>query len=334
MKYSPFSPEKTFSHPQFSEISFWQSKNWKNILEKSHQAREVFYFWNPEKTFFLVEIRSVGAGFFGAFILWIKNLQISHDFEELFEELKNFLQNKNCIFVQFEPLEKSEILENFFIKNDKKLAKISKKFLMPFTRVISLADTADEILAKMPQKGRYAVRNAEKQWVEIELLDKIEEKHLDAWMSLLDETTKRDKFSHNSREYYKNFLEELEGEMIVAVGNYKEKIVAMAISVYSGQDAVYYYGASTSEPEGRKVAASYALLWRTMELAREKWQQNYDLLGVADPNDPNDPLLGVSQFKQKLGGELIELPEKFLYKISWKYEIFAILQKMKKIFKK
>lgn len=89
-------------------------------------------------------------------------------------------------------------------------------------------------------------------------------------MSLLDETTKRDKFSHNSREYYKNFLEELEGEMIVAVGNYKEKIVAMAISVYSGQDAVYYYGASTSEPEGRKVAASYALLWRTMELAREK----------------------------------------------------------------
>lgn len=122
--------------------------------------------------------------------------------------------------------------------------------------------------------------------------------------------------------------------MIVAVGNYKEKIVAMAISVYSGQDAVYYYGASTSEPEGRKVAASYALLWRTMELAREKWQQNYDLLGVADPNDPNDPLLGVSQFKQKLGGELIELPEKFLYKISWKYEIFAILQKMKKIFKK
>lgn len=90
-------------------------------------------------------------------------MQISHDFEELFEELKNFLQNKNCIFVQFEPLEKSEILENFFIKNDKKLAKISKKFLMPFTRVISLADTADEILAKMPQKGRYAVRNAEKQ---------------------------------------------------------------------------------------------------------------------------------------------------------------------------
>lgn len=55
---------------------------------------------------------------------------------------------------------------------------------------------------------------------------------------------------------------------------------------------------------------------------------------MADPNDPNDPLLGVSQFKQKLGGELIELPEKFLYKISWKYEIFAILQKMKKIFKK
>lgn len=61
--------KKILSHKNFSSLSFWQGENWKNILEKSHQAREVFYFGNPEKTFFLVEIRSVGAGFFGAFIL-------------------------------------------------------------------------------------------------------------------------------------------------------------------------------------------------------------------------------------------------------------------------
>lgn len=182
--------------------------------------------------------------------------------------MKNFLKNKNCIFIQIEPLEKSEILENFF--KNQETGKISKKFLMPFTRVISLSDTADEILTKMPQKGRYAVRNAEKQGVEVKLLSQIDDEHFDAWMLLLDETTKRDNFSHNSREYYKNFLTELSGEVIVAAGHYKGKIVAMAISVFSGGDAVYYYGASTSESEGRKVAASYLLLWRTMELAREK----------------------------------------------------------------
>ncbi len=331
MQYSifQFSEEKISSISQ--NLSFWQGISWQNILKKSHQAEEVFYFWNPDSTFFAVEIRSIGAGFFGAFILGVKNFQLSDDTEQCLLELENFLKNKNCIFIQIEPLEKSEILENFF-KNSSQ--KISKKFLMPFTRVISLADTAEEILTKMPQKGRYAVRNAEKQGVEVELLDITNESHLDAWMSLLDETTKRDNFSHNSREYYKNFLDELPGQKIVALANYKEKIVAMAISVFSGHDAVYYYGASTSEPEGRKVAASYLLLWRTMELAREKWCENYDLLGVADPNDPNDPLLGVSQFKQKLGGELVELPTKFLKPLSWKYYIFAILQKTKKFLKK
>lgn len=332
MTYSFFDSEKIISHKNFSSLSFWQGEKWKNILQKSTQAREVFYFGNPEKTFLQIEIRSVGAGFFGAFSLGVKNFQISDDFSDFFAELSKVLQEKNCIFFQIEPLETSEILENFF--KNQKTGKISKKFLMPFTRVISLSDTVDEILLKMPQKGRYAVRNAEKQGVEVKLLSKIDDEHFDAWMSLLDETTKRDNFSHNSREYYKNFLSELSGEMAVAAAHYKGKIVAMAISVFSGEDAVYYYGASTSEPEGRKVSASYLLLWRTMELAREKWCKNYDLLGVADPNDPNDPLLGVSNFKQKLGGELVELPNKFLAPLSWKYQIFAILQKMKKIFKK
>lgn len=161
MKNCIFEYEKLVSHPHISEISFWQSVSWKHILEKSTQAREVFYFGNPSSTFFQVEIRSIGAGFFGAFILGVKNFQISDDFIAVYKNLEKYLQEKNCILVQFEPLEKSEILETFFEKNVTE--KVAKKFLMPFTRVISLADTAEEILTKMPQKGRYAVRNAEKQ---------------------------------------------------------------------------------------------------------------------------------------------------------------------------
>ena len=65
MKYDVFD----FSGKNIPEFSLWQSGAWKNILAKSGQAREVFYFGNPDSTFFLVEIRSVGAGFFGAFIL-------------------------------------------------------------------------------------------------------------------------------------------------------------------------------------------------------------------------------------------------------------------------
>lgn len=227
-----------------------------------------------------------------------------------------------------EPIEKIDFFEK--IPSEK----IFKKFLTPFTRVISLEDDLEKILADMPQKGRYAIKNAEKKGVEIEIITDFSDKIIDEWMNLLEETTTRDNFSHNSRKYYKDFLQELGGNAVIVAARYKEKYIAMTISAFSGDSALYYYGASTSESEARKLASSYLTLWKSMEFAKEKGKKSYDLFGVADPNNPNDPLLGVSQFKQKLGGELIELPQKFLTPISWKYQIFAVLQRVKKFLKK
>ncbi len=113
-----------------------------------------------------------------------------------------------------------------------------------------------------------------------------------------------------------------------------EKYLAMTISVFSGDTALYYYGASTSDPEGRKLASSYLTLWESMKFSKNHRKKWYDLFGVADPNNPNDPLMGVSQFKQKLGGEIYELPKKFLFPISFKFLIYSLLLKIKKFLKK
>lgn len=112
------------------------------------------------------------------------------------------------------------------------------------------------------------------------------------------------------------------------------KYLAMTISVFSGDTALYYYGASTSDPEGRKLASSYLTLWESMKFAKNHGKKMYDLFGVADPNNPDDPLMGVSQFKQKLGGEIYELPKKFLFPISFKFSIYSLLLKIKKFLKK
>lgn len=105
----------------------------------------------------------------------------------------------------------------------------------------------------------------------------------------------------------------------------------MAMIVLFGDEAMYYYGASTSQSEYRRLASSYLLLWKTMDFAFEKGKKRYDLLGVADPNNPHDPLIGVSQFKHKLGGELCELPKKFLIPILWKYSVYAMLMRVKRM---
>jgi hypothetical protein len=51
------------------DLSFWQLPVWKNILLKSGQAKEAFYYGDIHSTFLLIEIRSIGLGFFGAFVL-------------------------------------------------------------------------------------------------------------------------------------------------------------------------------------------------------------------------------------------------------------------------
>lgn len=88
---------------------------------------------------------------------------------------------------------------------------------------------------------------------------------------------------------------------MIAAAKYEEKVIAMTISVLYSDTALYYYGASTSEKEARKLASSYLTLWESMIFAQKNGAKYYDLFGVADPENPNDPLAGVSQFKQKLG---------------------------------
>lgn len=231
MKYTKFDSFRIGS----KKVSLWQSPSWMHILQKSKQAREVFYFGNPDSTFFLVEIRSVGAGFFGAFSLGIKDFQIASDFEDCFEVFKKFLKKEEIIFWQIEPIEHMQFLKN--INSDS----VFKKFLTPFTRVISLEDDVDEILKNMQQKGRYAIKNAEKKGVEIEIITDFTDKIIDQWMELLKETTARDNFSHNSRNYYVHFLQELKNNAYIVAAKYEEKYIAMTINVCFSDVALYYY---------------------------------------------------------------------------------------------
>ena len=75
-------------------LSFWQSHIWSSILVESNQAKEVFYFGNLDSTFLLVEIRSIGFGFYGAFSLGILKNQTGEDWDIFLLELKKVLTEK------------------------------------------------------------------------------------------------------------------------------------------------------------------------------------------------------------------------------------------------
>lgn len=322
MKYSIINP----SEIHFSDFSFWQSPEWKKILQNSRQAKEVFYFWNLKWTVFLVEIRSLWAGFLGAFCLWIQKNQIDNDFDKFFENLQYFVKSRWAIFLQIEPL------DDFFVQQNITGKTAIKKFIPPFTRQIALTDDLDTILAKMPSKGRYEIKNASKKWVEVEIITDFSDEILDIWMQLLDETTSRDAFAHNSRIYYESFLRENPGKVFIAAAKWQGKYIAMTISILTGNLGLYYYGASTSDKEARKLASTYLTIWKSMEFCKNNDKKVYDLFGIADPSNPKDPLINVSNFKQKFGGEVVVLPTKFLVPVSPKYHFYKMLVRIKKLF--
>ena len=106
----------------------------------------------------------------------------------------------------------------------------------------------------------------------------------------------------------------------------------MGIFVFYGKTALYYYGASSSDNAKRKYMASYLLQWRAIEEAKKRGCEVFDFLGIADPENPNSPLAGVTDFKLKLTDITKEWPQaQILVVRKWVYLILRIKKGVKNI---
>jgi lipid II:glycine glycyltransferase (peptidoglycan interpeptide bridge formation enzyme) len=335
MLYSFLTPESIDD----SGLSFWQSHTWKRILEDSHQAEEVFYFGNTDGTFFLVEIRTLKLGMLWAFVLGPNTIQIQSDFALCIEALKGELKKKGIVLLQVEPIEDTGMIASGLWVDKKKNPlmlllkgsgnRVYKEFLTPYNRVVDLSGTPDEIFAQMREKGRYHINLAVKRWVTIESVPLTQE-NIDIWMGLLGDTLARDGFAGNSRAYYEVFLREIYREYGCGLyfGMAEGRAIVAGIFVFTPARAIYYYGASSSDKEDRKRMGSYLLQWHAIQEAKKKNIPYYDFLGVADPDNPDDHLKWVSDFKEKFGGYLVKLSPKLCIPISPKGRFILLLKTM------
>jgi len=70
---------------------------------------------------------------------------------------------------------------------------------------------------------------------------------------------------------------------------------------------IYYYGASDNHY--RKVMAPYLLQWEAIKESKKRGCKYYDFLGIAPEGAVNHPWAGVTQFKGKFGGEVVDYPK-------------------------
>ena len=168
----------------------------------------------------------------------------------------------------------------------------------------------------MKQKGRYNIKVAQKKGVVVEKSDDI-----DAYMSLVEKTGKRDGFTTLSRRAYETFLHELPGSFLLLaypvgqigrLADWQEhqrnaEPIAGLLGITWNNTAYYYYGAS--DHDHRALMAPYALQWEAMKKSKAAGALSYDLLGVAPANEPHHPWAGITQFKERFGGAYMEYPQ-------------------------
>lgn len=298
-------------------MSFWQSINRKNIILSSNQAEKVF-----EVDDILIEKRSIWFWMFWLFVLWLKSNQ---NLDEI--KFINLCKQEKCLFIQIETFDID--LENLSYINFKSW--YYKKFITPYTAIIDLSKSIDEILASMKPKWRYNIKLAEKKWVEVFEAEKTDE-NIKIFYDLVLETTSRDNFFWNTFNYYKTFLQNPDSKLFFA--KYNWETIASWIFIFEKEFSIYYYWASTSKAEYRNLMAPYLVQYKAILKAIENWSKYYDFLWVATPNDKKSSLLWVTDFKTKFTNNIINISKSYIW-INNKFLYFLIinLKKLKNIFK-
>ncbi len=219
--------------------------------------------------------------------------------------LKNLAKKEKSIFVKVEPLA-DNVAQTLAQHGFKK----SKKEIQPSrTVVIDLTKNENELLDVMHHKTRYNIKVAEKNDITIK-----ESNVVESFWKLMKKTSKRDKFSSHTKDYYEKLLNFFrEGKEITSRLNlayYKDKPVAGVILLTYKDIAYYLHGAS--DYDYRQYMAPYKLHWEVIKMLQVMGYKFYDLRGVDSKKWP-----GVTRFKLGWGGKIIEYPGSFDLSISW-----------------
>jgi lipid II:glycine glycyltransferase (peptidoglycan interpeptide bridge formation enzyme) len=295
------------SHPKGT---LWQSLAWKQYQEALNKEVRI-YAEKEGKRFISSALVVIDRTSFGLSTWEIPRGPLYEELvvrgqrsEELLEIIKDDAKADKCYALYLSPSQK--------LTTDHYALAPSNRHQHPeATRIIDLTLSEEEILAQMKPKGRYNIRVAEKNGVQIS-----ESNDLDSFFALIEETAKRDRFRHPSKAHYHAFLEHLPGAFLLIATSPQSSALSTAkgpipisglLGVIWGSQAIYYYGASSYAH--RAKMAPYLLQWEAMRLCKTKGCSTYDLLGVAPPNAPRThPWYGITEFKEKFGGSVVTYP--------------------------
>lgn len=263
-----------------------------------------------------VEKRKVALWEYGLFVIGLEE----EYGEDLIESLQELCREENCLFLQVETID-------YNWEQSENQTKYYKKFIPPYTALIDLSMSEDEILANMKGKGRYNIKFGRKNGVVIEQVD-THIWNIKKFYALMSETTARNNFAGNTLKYYIKFLESLDNSQMF-FAYHEWEIIAAGIFIIENNIMTYYYWASGNNK--RKLMPTYLLQWEAIKHAKKRWCRLYDFLWVAWDNEKNSSLSWVTDFKMRLSPKkiLVSWSSLFIHK-KLKYQLIMLMRKLRK----
>lgn len=189
---------------------------------------------------------------------------------------------------------------------------------------LDLTQPEETILHHMRKSTRYLIKKAQKDGVTVTQTQDL--KFIDTLYQLQLETVKRHQFVPFSQEFltrqFAVFAADNQTQLFLA--KYRGKIIAAAMIIFYGSEAVYHY--SGSSQLARHIPASYALQWAAIQEAKRRGLNRYNFWGIAPDNNPHHRFAGVTLFKTGFGGHRVDylhahdLPLRSSYWLTWLFE--------------
>lgn len=243
------------------------------------------------------------------------------------EWLKAFAKQERCWFVRISPLVEDSHENRTLMTSLGLIPAAIHAMDGEYCWVLDLNPAPDALLAGMRKTTRYEIRRSEK--LSIEVTRSTDEKDLRDFLSLYAKTSERHEFVP-----HKGISEEFDifgrtGLAQLYLARYNGEVLAGAIVLWYGNQAIYHHGASVTG----HIPASYAIQWQAIIDAKKRGIKLYNFWGIAPEGNLNHPWRGITLFKKGFGGHIIEyihaqdLPVSVWYPLSRAVEAVRRIRK-------
>jgi len=312
-----------------SEASFLHSWAWGRFQENVGNKIFRFGFFKGsilKGVFLLIKKRARRAVYLvcpgGPLIDWERPVFL----EKFINQIKEIGQEENCFFVRVRPQLRDSLANQLLFKS-KGFISAPMHLHAENTIQLELKQSEEALLKGMRKNTRYSIKKALKLGVQVVQSDQSED--VKALHRLQLETVKRSHFVPFSEEYFQKEFQAFsrDGKIKIFKSIYKNKVLAAALIIFYGREAVYHYAGSSSQL--RQIPASYLLQWEAIKEAKRRGCQVYNFWGVAPLNNSHHRFAGVTLFKKGFGGQRVvylhaqDLPLSYRY---WPVYLFESLR--------